>query len=223
MAILLSWGASADKKYESGVDRGVLYVRDGTGAYKPGVAWEGLISVTEKPSGDEPTDLWANNAKYAQLLSAPLFDGSIEAYTFPEEFLVCDGVVADVTGLSEALLHQQARSTFGLSYRTWEGSDANGQYDSYKIHCIYGCVTQPSEVSRATINDSPEAITFSWEFKTVPVATTNYGYVSKLTFESDKLTAADLVIIEEQLYGQDTPVDAELLLPDAMLALLTGA
>ncbi len=222
MAILLSWGASADKKYESGVDRGVVYIKDGTGAYKPGAAWEGLINVTEKPGGDEPTDLWANNAKYAQLLSAPTFEGSIEAYTYPTEFLAADGVASDVTGSSQAELAQQARATFGLSYRTWIGSDDQGQYEAYRIHCVYGCVVQPSEVARATINDSPEAITFNWEFKTTPVATTNYGYISKMTFDSDKLTTADLTAIEEQLYGDDTPTDAELLLPDAMLALLTG-
>ncbi|RLC97495.1 MAG: hypothetical protein DRI46_12940 [Chloroflexi bacterium] len=219
MAILLEWNVAAIKFFESGLDRGVLYARHTDGTYPLGVAWEGLMSVSEKPGGAEPTDLWANNTKYAQLVSAETFDGSIEAYTFPDEFLVCDGVVVGVTGL---LIAQQARTPFGLSYRTWIGSEAAGQTADYKIHCIYGCLIQPSEVSRATINDSPEAATFSWEFKTTPAAATGFAAVSKITLDSRDLAAPQLLAVEEALYGVDTPTDAYLPLPDALIALATA-
>lgn len=217
MAFNLAWNVSAEKFYESGIDRGVLYVRDANGDYPLGVAWEGLISVSEKPGGAEPTDLWANNVKYAQLISAETFDGSIEAYTFPDEFLVCDGIVEDTA--VGAFLSQQARSYFGLSYRSYVGSDAAGQMADYKIHVIYGCLVQPSEVGRTTINDSPEAATFSWEFGTTPVSATGYLPVSKITIDSRTISAAGLTAVEEALYGTDVPADAELPLPDALLAL----
>ena len=216
MGILLEWNVSADKFFESGLDRPVLYVRDSGGAYPLGVAWEGLMSVSEKPGGAEPTDLWANNAKYAQLISAETFDGSIEAYTYPDEFLVCDGIVEGATGLVVA---QQGRSVFGMSYRTYVGSEAAGQMADYKIHCVYGCLISPSEVSRATINDSPEAATFSWEFKTTPVSATDLLAVSKITLDSRTLPANGLIAVEEALYGVDTPVDAYLPLPDALITL----
>ena len=219
MAILLDWNVSALKFFESGLDRGVLYVRDGSGNYPLGVAWEGLMNLTEKPGGAEPTDLWANNTKYAQLISAETFDGSIEAYTYPSAFNVCDGVEEAVTGM---LIAQQARASFGLSYRTWLGTEAAGQQDSYKIHVIYGCLIQPSEVSRATINDSPEAATFSWEFKTTPAAMTGELAVSKITLSSEDLGATELTAVEEALYGIDTPTDAYLPLPDALLTLATA-
>ena len=218
MAILLEWNDSALKFFESGLDRGVLYVRDGSGNYPLGVAWEGLMNLSEKPGGAEITDLWANNVKYAQLISAEIFDGSLEAYTYPDEFLVCDGIIEGVTGLLAA---QQARSTFGLSYRTYVGSEAAGQMDAYKIHVVYGCIIQPSEVSRATINDSPEAATVSWEFKTTPASMTGYLAVSKIVLDSRTLPAPQLVAVEEALYGVDTPVDAYLPLPDALLTLAT--
>jgi hypothetical protein len=218
MANLLQWNVTAEKFFESGIDRGVLYVRDGSGNYPLGVAWEGLISVSEKPGGAEPTDLWANNTKYAQLISAETFDGSIEAYTYPDEFGVCDGFVEAVTGM---LVAQQARTPFGLSYRTYVGSEAAGQMADYKLHCVYGCVIQPSEVSRATINDSPEAATFSWEFKTTPVAMTGQLAVSKIVLDSRTLPALQLQAVEDALWGVDTPTDAYLPLPDALLALAT--
>jgi hypothetical protein len=218
MAELLVWNVSTLKFYESGLDRGVLYVRDGTGAYPLGVAWEGLINLAEKPGGAEPTDLWANNVKYAQLISAEMFDGSIEAYTYPDEFLVCDGVEEAVTGM---VVGQQARVGFGLSYRTWVGNEAAGQQDAYKIHVIYGCLIQPSEVSRATINDSPEAATFSWEFKTVPAAMTGQLPVSKIVLDSRTLGAPEMTAVLDALWGVDTPTDAYLPLPDALLTLAT--
>lgn len=215
----LTWNVAADKKYESGLDRGALYPQV-AGAYPNGYAWEGLISVTEKPGGAEITDLWANNAKYSQLQAVEIFDGSIEAYTYPYEFLAAEGIVADVTGSSEGWLHQQTRQSFGLTYRTYEGDDANGQTNSYKIHIIYGCLLTPSEVARTTINDSPEATTFSWEFKTTPVSASGYSPVSKMTFDTSRMTSGDITAIEDQIWSGASPA---LLLPDAMLALLTGA
>lgn len=218
MAILLTWNASADKKFESGLDRGVLYVAT-AGVYGDGVAWEGLINVTEKPSGAEITDLWANNAKYAQLVSVETFDISIEAYTYPDEFLPCLGISPDGTDPG-VLLHQQARSTFGLCYRTYLGSDASGQMANYKIHVVYGLLAQPSEVARSTINDSPEASTFTFEAKSTPVAVTGKEPVSKITIDESVLTPANLTTLEETLYGDDIPTQPSLPLPDALLALL---
>ena len=218
MTILLEWNDSTKKNFESGLDRGVLYARNVSGAYPLGVAWEGLISLSEKPGGSEPTDLWANNVKYAQLLSGATFDGTIEAYTYPDAFGVCDGSVVAVTGM---MVDQQDRIPFGLSYRTYIGTEAAGQTAAYLIHVIYGCIAQPSEVSRATINDSPEAGTFSWEFKTTPAAMSGYNPVSKITIDSRTLGATELTAVEEALYGVDTPTDAYLPLPAALLALCT--
>jgi hypothetical protein len=214
------WNVSANKVFESGLDRPVLYLRDVNGEYPAGVPWEGLMSLSEKPGGAEITDMWANNAKYASLVSPEIFDGSIEAYTYPDEFNACNGVIEAADGVFAG---QQGRSVFGLSYRTWVGSDAAGQYGSYKLHLIYGCLVQPSEVARATINDSPEALTFSWEFKTTPIPMTGFMNISKLTLDSSLLLPADLLAIEEQLYGETsgTPVTANLPLPDEILALLT--
>lgn len=217
MAITLTWNVSAEKFYESGVDRGTLYVRDGSGQYAPGVSWEGLIGVTEKPGGAEPTDLWANNVLYAKLVSPEIFDGSIEAYTFPDEWGPCDGIEPHATHLG-SYFHQQARATFGIAYRTRIGSDELGGELGHKIHCIYGCLAQPSEVARSSVNDSPEASTFSWEFKTTPVSATGMGTVSKLTFDTRTLTAGNLTALEDQLWGTTGP---ELLLPDALFALFT--
>jgi hypothetical protein len=215
----LTWNVAANRIFESGIDQGVVYVRDGSGAYPLGVAWEGLISVSEKPGGAEATDLWANNTKYAQLFSAETFDGSIEAYTYPDEFLPCDGIVEVDSGF---LVGQQVRKPFGLSYRTWVGSEAAGQQDHYKIHVVYGAVIQPSEVSRSTINDSPEAATFSWEFKTTPAAITGYQAVSKIVLDSSVLSANALTAVEEALYG-DGVADPYLPLPDALLVLAQTA
>lgn len=219
MAITMAWNVGVKKLYESGLDRPVLYVRDASGEYPLGVPWEGLISVSEKPGGAEITDLFANNEKYAQLVAAETFDGSIEAYTYPPEFGVCDGIVEVDAGVVVA---QQARSVFGLCYRTRVGSDVAGSDDGYKIHIIYGCLAQPSEVSRTTINDSPEAATFSWEFKTTPVNATGFRAVSKITLDSTTLLPADLAAIEAELYGDDVgPTIANLPLPDDLFALLT--
>jgi hypothetical protein len=218
MAIQLTWDAAADKKFESGVDRGVLYVQS-AGTYPLGVAWEGLVNVTEKPSGAEITDLWANNAKYAALVSVETFDLSIEAYTFPEEFLACLGMEADGTdpGLKYG---QQARIPFGFSYRSYYGSDASGQQANYKIHLVYGLIAQPSEVARSTINDSPEAITFTFEAKSTPAAMTGQSPVSKIELDESILSGANLTTLEETIYGDQIPTDPSLPLPDALIALL---
>lgn len=211
----LTWNNAALRIFESGLDQGVVYVRDGSGNYPLGVAWEGLISVSEKPGGAEPTDLWANNVKYAQLFSAETFDGSIEAYTYPIEFQPCDGIAEADTGV---YVGQQTRVPFGLTYRTWVGSEAAGQKDHYKLHIVYGAVIQPSEVGRNTINDSPEAATMSWEFKTTPAAMTGFAAVSKIVLDTSLLSANALTAVEEALYGNGT-ADPYLPLPDALLAL----
>jgi hypothetical protein len=215
---ILTWNASADKKFESGLDRGVLYVKS-AGTYPLGVAWEGLMSLTEKPGGAEVTDLWSNNAKYSALVSAEVFEGTIEAYTFPDEFLPCLAIDQhpDDVGM---LIHQQARVEFGLCFRTYYGSDAVGQAGFYKLHLVYGALSKPSEVSRSSINDSPEAVAFSWEFTTTPVAVTGYEPLSVITIDSETLLPADLTTIEEQLTG-GAAVTANLPLPDDLFAYLT--
>lgn len=217
MAFSLVWNQSTQRLFESGVDRGVLYVRSG-GAYGEGVPWEGLISVSEKPGGAEPTDLWANNIKYATLVSAETFEGTIEAYTYPFEFLACDGFAEGADGM---VLAQQARSTFALSYRSYVGSEADGQMANYKIHVVYGCVVKPSEVSRSTINDSPEAATFSWDFTSTPAAVTGFNPTSKLVFDSSTLSAQALTDLEETLYGDGASGTPSVLTPDEFIALLT--
>lgn len=215
----LVWNVAAEKKFESGIDKGVLYVRDGAGDYPLGVAWEGLISFTEKPGGAEPTDLWANNAKYAQLISVETFEGTLEAYTYPDEFGACLGVAAhpDDVGM---LIHQQARSAFGLCYRSYVGSEAAGQTAQYKLHLVYGLVAQPSEVARTTINDSPEAGTFSWELRSTPASATGYEPVSMITIDEALMLPADLTALEDELFG-DAGGDANLPLPDLLFGFLT--
>jgi len=219
MAQLLSWNAAADKKFESGLDKGVLFVQT-AGAYPDGKAWEGLINVTEKPSGAEITDLWANNSKYSALVAVETFDISIEAYTFPEEFLACLGMEPDSTDPG-VIMGQQTRVPFGLAYRSFYGSDADGQEAHYKLHLVYGLIAQPSEVARATINDSPEAITMTFEAKSTPTPVATGAPVSKITIDESVLTAGNLTAIEDVIYGQDPTPLAILPLPDALLALLT--
>lgn len=219
MAILLDWNQPANKFFESGIDRGVLYPREANGTYITGFAWEGLISVSEKPGGSEPTDLWASNVKYAQLVSAPTFDGTIEAYTYPDAFLACDGMVEAVTGLVVA---QQERQPFGLCYRTYLGTEAAGQMAHYRLHVIYGCLVKPSEVSRSTINDSPEAATLSWEFTTTPAAVSGFNAVSKIVIDSRTIGATELAALELVLYGDTTgPTQPRLPLPDELISLAT--
>ena len=213
----LTWDDTGKRLYELGVDHGVLYVQDPTGTYPTGVAWNGLVSVTESPSGAESNPQYADNIKYIDLISAEEFGGTIEAFTYPDEFGVCDGTAAPSTGL---VLGQQTRKRFGMSYRTKIGNDVDQMDHGYKIHLIYGALAAPSEKAYASINDSPEAITFSWEFSTIPVKITTGRYkpVSSLTIDSTKVDPVKLALLEAELYGDDTSL-ANLPLPDEIITL----
>ena len=214
----LTWDDTGKRLYELGVDHGVLYVQDPTGTYPTGVAWNGLVSVTESPSGAEPNPQYADNIKYIDLISAEEFGGTIEAFTYPDKFGVCDGTASPSMGL---VLGQQTRKRFGMSYRTKIGNDVDQMDHGYKIHLIYGALAAPSEKAYASINDSPEAITFSWEFSTIPVKLTTGSYkpVSSLTIDSTKVDPAKLALLEAELYGDDTSL-ANLPLPDEIITLL---
>ena len=217
---LLNWDQTGEKIYETGTDRGTLYPMSGN-TYGDGVAWNGLTAVTESPSGAEPTDLYADNIKYVSIRSAEEFGGTIEAYTYPDEFGQCDGSAELATGVS---IGQQARKAFGLAYRSKIGNDVAGNDYGYKIHLIYGATVSPSEKGYATINDSPDAITFSWEFTTTPVQVEGYKPTAILTIDSTKVDATKLAAFEAILYGTSTPsetpgedptiVKARLPLPD---------
>lgn len=209
----LVWDATGERFYETGVDRGVLYLLN-AGAYDTGVVWNGLTAVTETPTGAEASPQYADNKKYLNLVSNEEFGGTIEAFTWPEEFGLCDGTASPSTGV---ILGQQSRATFGLSYRTRIGNDVDGDSHGYKIHVVYGCLATPTEKAYSTVNDSPEAATFSWEFTTTPVAVTGYKDVSLITIDSTKISANGLSAVEEALYGGTG--DANLPLPDALLAL----
>jgi hypothetical protein len=218
MPARLTWDEQGTKKYEAGVKNGVLYKLNTTTNKWEGVAWNGLISVTESPDGAEETELWADNIKYGSLRSAEKFGGSIEAYTYPPEFEGCDGMASPVAGVT---LGQQTREVFRLSYRTEIGSDTNPEA-GYKLHLVYGATCTPSEKSYETINDSPDAITFSWDFDTTPVNVTNHKPTSLITIDSTTLSAGKLTAIENVLYGSTTAV-AELPDPDDVLSTINQA
>lgn len=216
----LEWDKTGKKRYESGVQHGVLYPQDKDGNYPKGVVWNGLTNVTESPDGAEPTDLWADNIKYASMRSAETFGGTIEAYTYPDEFAVCDGsaVIETAPGLK---IGQQTRSPFGLSYRTEIGDDADPNR-GYLLHLVYNATCSPSEKAYETINDSPDAITFSWEFDTTPIAITGHSELKPtavLTIDSTKATATGLAALEDALYGTSNE-EAHLPLPHEVMALL---
>lgn len=214
----LAWDQTGERLYETGVDRGVLYVNEG-GEYQDGVAWNGLTGVTESPSGAEATPLYADNIKYLNLLSVEEFGGTIEAFTYPDEFGECDGTASPASGVA---LGQQSRKSFGLSYRTRLGNDTDATDHGYKIHLVYGALASPSEKAYATINDTPEAITFSWEFTTTPVSVTDHKPTALLTIDSTQISEVDLADLEEILYG--TPgTDPRLPMPDEVITLLTGS
>lgn len=215
----LVWDATGERKYETGVRNGVLYVMGEGGTYPKGVAWNGLTAVTESPSGAEATPLYADDTKYLNLISAEEFGATIEAYTYPDEFAECDGSATLADGVT---IGQQPRKTFGMSYRTVYGNDVNNESYGYKLHLIYGAVAAPSEKAYATINDSPEAITFSWEVKTTPVNVTGHKPTASLTIDSTKVDKAKLTKIEEILYGKDE-VEARLPLPDEIIQILQAA
>ena len=206
----LVWDKTGERFYETGVKNGVLYVQDESGAYPKGVAWNGLTAVTESPSGAEKTPLYADDIKYLELVSAEEFGATIEAYTYPDEFGQCDGSADLSEGVS---IGQQARKAFGLCYKTVVGNDVKGNDLGYKIHIIYGCKAAPSEKAYATINDSPEAITFSWEVTTTPVSVTGFKPTASVVIDSTKCDETALASLEAKLFGSDSE-EATLPLPD---------
>ena len=212
----IEWDKTGERFYETGVKNGVLYVQvDGT--YPKGVAWNGLTAVTESPSGAEATPLYADDIKYLNLLSTEEFGATIEAYTYPDEFAECDGSASLATGV---MIGQQPRKAFGLCYRTTIGNDTEGNDHGYKLHIIYGALAAPSEKAYATINDSPEPITFSWEVTTTPVNVTGAKPTASITIDSTKATPEKLTALEKILYG-DAEVEARLPLPDEIKTLFT--
>lgn len=212
----LVWDEVGKRQYENGVEKGVLYPQV-SGAYPKGVAWNGLTGVTESPSGAEPTPLYANNKKYGELMSAEEFGATVEAYTYPDEFGECNGEAELVEGVS---VGQQKRKVFGLSYQTKIGNDIDADA-GYKIHLIYGALAKPSEKAYATINDSPEAITFSWELSTTPVEVAGFKPTATLEINSTKVAKEKMEAIEKILYG-DADTEARLPLPDEVLSIINA-
>jgi hypothetical protein len=215
----LAWDAIGERFYETGVDHGVLYIPDENGVYAEGVAWNGLVTVTESPSGAEPTALYADNIKYLNLYSAEEFSATIEAYTYPDEFAEFDGLAIPHAGVA---VGQQARRSFGLAYRTNIGNDIDGNDHGYRLHLIYGCQASPSEKAYSTINDSPEAITFSWEISTTPAPVTGLKPTSLITIDSRIVDPDNLEALEDELFGS-VGGDANLPTPDEVIAMFAGA
>lgn len=224
----LVWDKTGEHYYETGVKNGVLYPMSANGTYPKGVAWNGLTAITESPSGAEATALYADDIKYLNLMSNEEFGATVEAYTYPDEFAECDGSASLTEGV---YIGQQARKTFGLCYRTTLGNDSKGNDYGYKLHIIYGAMASPSEKAYSTINDSPDAITFSWELSTTPVAVANFKPTASLTIDSTKVDPQKLASLEEILYGKDGTgedhstgaVDPRLPLPDEIANLMKGS
>lgn len=214
----LEWDKTSERLYETGVSQGVLYVQE-AGAYPKGVAWNGLTAVTESPSGAEATPLYADNIKYLNLMSAEEFGATIEAYTYPDEFAQCDGSASIAEGV---MIGQQARKTFGLSYKTLLGNDVESNDYGYKLHLMYGGLAAPSEKAYATVNDSPEAITFSWGVTTTPVTVPGYKPTATITIDSTKVDAGKLAALEAILYGSESE-EARLPLPEEIIELMEAA
>lgn len=212
----LVWDAVGERFFETGVKNGVLFVQDVNGEYANGVVWNGLTAVTESPSGAEATPLYADDMKYVVLYSTEEFGATVEAYTYPEEFEQCDGSAALMDGIT---IGQQPRKSFGLVYKTVIGNDVQGQDLGYKIHIIYGAKAAPSEKAFATINDSPEAVTFSWELSTVPVPVTGHRPTATVVVDSTKVDAEKLALLEDKLFGSETE-ESTLPLPDEIAELL---
>lgn len=210
------WDQIGERFYETGVKNGVLYVQDDEGNYGNGVAWNGLTAVTESPSGAEATALYADDIKYVNLMSAEEFGATIEAYTYPDEFEACDGSASLMAGVS---IGQQPRKAFGLCYKTVVGNDVQGNALGFKIHLIYGAKAAPSERAFQTINDSPEAITFSWELTTTPVNVSGFQPTANLVIDSTKVAPEALAKIEAKLFGTESE-EPTLLLPDEVVALM---
>lgn len=216
------WDQVGEHLYETGVDHGVFYSVSEGGVYSNGVAWNGLTAVTESPSGAEATALYADNIKYLNMTSAEEFAATVEAYTYPDEFAICDGSAELAPGV---IIGQQSRKSFGLSYRTNIGNDVEGNDHGYKIHLIYGATAAPSERAYATINDSPEAITFSWELNTTPVSVSGHKPTASLIIDSTKVDAEKMQALEDILYGTESK-PARMPLPDEVVTIVgtsTGA
>lgn len=219
----LVWDEAGKHIYETGVSKGVLYVMSNTpGTYEKGVAWNGLSSVSESPTGAEVSAIYADNIKYLNLMSREEFEGSIEAYTYPDEFMACDGS-ASPENAKGFVVGQQDRKTFAFCYQTKVGNDLNPEA-GYKIHIIYGALASPSERSYETVNDSPEAMTFSWDITTTPVAVTGFKPTAHVELDSTKIDKTKLEKIEAKLYGTDEPSgEPTLLMPDEIIGMLTAA
>ena len=213
----LVWDQTAERLYETGVDRGVVYPME-AGAYPKGAAWNGLTNVTLSPSGAEASPLYANNHKYLNLMSVEELGGSIEAYTYPDEFAECDGSAALVKGVR---IGQQKRKTFGFCFRSLIGNDVEGTNFGYKLHLIYGCLAAPTENANATVNDSPEAKTMSWEFSTTPVEVAGFEPTASIEIDSTEVDADKLAALEAVLYGSED-AEARLPLPDEVATLMGG-
>lgn len=213
----IKWDQQGERKFENGVDHGVLYLPDETGVYDTGFAWNGLVSVTEKPSGTEPTAVYADNIKYITLISAEEYAASIEALTYPDEFMLCDGTAEVAVGVYAG---QQSRRAFGLSYRTKIGDDLNPER-GYKIHLVYGALAAPTEKAHTTINDSPEAATFTWELSTTPVEIDGLKPTATLVIDSTKVSSTELAALEALLYGT-ADTEPSLPTPDEVVALFTA-
>jgi hypothetical protein len=215
----IKWDTVGERFYETGVDHAVLYPQDSKGAYPNGVAWNGITGVTESPSGAEASDIYADNIKYATLRSAETFGATITAYTSPDEFAACDGSASIAEGV---VIGQQSRNPFGLSYRTKVGNDtASEEDDSYKLHIVYNATASPSERAYATVNDSPEAIEFSWEITTTPVDVTGHKPTATITIDSSKADTTKLAALEDILYGSES-TEPRLPLPDEIATIFAG-
>jgi len=217
MVAALTWDGAGTREYETGVDKGVLYPLNATThLYDTGVAWNGLTTITETPSGAASNKQYADNIAYLNLLSAEIYGFDLEAFTYPDEFAACDGTVEPQPGVA---VGQQDRQTFGLSYRTLIGNDEDSSA-GYKLHLVYGCLASPSQKAYATVNDSPAALSFKWTCTTTPVAVTGHKPTSLITIDSTKVDATDLASLEAMLYGGSSA--AQLPLPDAVIALFPG-
>ena len=214
----LTWDNTGERIFETGVKQGVLYPIQSDGKYTKGVAWNGLTAVTESPSGAEATALYADDIKYLNLLSNEEFGATIEAYTYPDEFAECDGSAELATGV---MIGQQKRKTFGLCYRTTIGNDVEGNDYGYKLHLVYGCLAAPSEKGYSTINDNPDAITFSWEVSPTPVNVEGFKPTSQITIDSTKADPTKLAALEAVLYGS-AETEAKLPLPDEVATLMSA-
>jgi hypothetical protein len=221
MTQLIQWHKVGEKIYETGVDRGVLYVQDANGAYPLGVAWNGLTGVSESPSGAEAEPKYADNIKYLNLVGAEEFGCTIKAFTYPDEFAECDGSKEIADGV---MARQQTRKTFGFAYRTMLGNDVSGLDLGYKLHLVYGCLAAPSAKDNATINETPEAMEFSWDVTTTPVVVPGFKPSAKIEIDSTKVAAPDLAAFEAILYGTTgTPdVNGRLPLPAEVITLLSA-